>query len=75
MRRKEFTHVKHPKDKQYKYLWSKMQQTDVIIQAWKNLRKGKTKRVEVKAIDKNLDAEVERMRQMIKETTPEHPER
>ncbi len=51
----------------------------VIRQAYKKLRKGKTKRKEVQAIDANLDEEVKAMRLMIENTKPpdvpvEHPE-
>ena len=73
MKRKNIT-VRKIKDKKYKYLWSKMQRKDIIIKAWKNLRKGKTKRAEVRQIDGNLDDEAEAMRLMIKATVPEHPE-
>lgn len=52
---------------------------NVIRQAYKKLRKGKTKRKEIIAIDANLDEEVAAMRRMIENTKPpdvevEHPE-
>ena len=56
---------------QYKYLYSKMLQEDTIRTAWKNLRKGKTKRPGVIAIEKNFEAEVKKMRLMILNTKPE----
>lgn len=65
--------------KQYKYLYHKMLDENVIRQAYKKLRKGKTKRKEIIAIDANLDEEVAAMRRMIENTKPpdvevEHPE-
>lgn len=62
------------KDKKYKYLWSKAQNEDVIKKAWKNLRKGKTKREGVKAIEANFADEVKKMQKLIRDTVPEHPE-
>lgn len=52
---------------------------DNIRKAYKKLRKGKTKRKEIVAIDANLDIEVAAMRKMIENTKPpdikvEHPE-
>lgn len=43
---------------------------NVIRQAYKKLRKGKTKRKEIIAIDANLDEEVAAMRRMIENTKP-----
>lgn len=65
--------------KQYKYLYRRMLDEDVIRKAYKKLRKGKTKRAEIQKIDANLDAEVKAMRLMIENTKPpgvevEHPE-
>lgn len=65
--------------KQYKYLHRRMLDENVIRKAYKKLRKGKTKRKEIKIIDANLDAEVAAMRRMIENTKPpgvevEHPE-
>lgn len=63
--------------KQYKYLFQQMLIKDNIIKAWRNLRKGKTKRKEVIAIEEDFENEVEKMRDMIANTRPgsEHPER
>lgn len=65
--------------KQYKYLYSKMLDEDNIRKAYKRLRKGKTKRKEIIAIDANLDEEVAKMKRMIENTKPSdapvgHPE-
>lgn len=65
--------------KEYKYLYQKMLDEDNIRKAYKKLRKGKTKRKEIVAIDANLDIEVAAMRKMIENTKPpdikvEHPE-
>lgn len=59
------------KRRQYKYLYKKMLEEKTIRKAWKNLRKGKTKRPAVKAIDKNLDYEVHAMYLKILNTKPE----
>ena len=42
------------KDKHHKYLWRKAQDENVIKIAWKNLRKYKTKRNEVRKIEENF---------------------
>lgn len=55
----------------YKYLYSKMLDRKIILNAWNNLRIGKTKRKVVKIIDSNLDVEIENMRTMILNTKPE----
>ncbi len=52
---------------------------NIIRKAYKKLRKGKTKRAEIKKIDADLDNEVAAMRRMIENTKPpcvpvEHPE-
>lgn len=65
--------------KEYKYLYQKMLDENIIRKAYKKLRKGKTKRKEIIAIDANLDIEVDEMRKMIENTKPpdvevEHPE-
>jgi hypothetical protein len=65
--------------KEYKYLYKKMLDEEVIRKAYRKLRKGKTKRKEIKKIDANLDEEVKSMREMIENTKPsdiqvEHPE-
>jgi retron-type reverse transcriptase len=70
---------KDEKHKEYKYLYQKMLDENIIRKAYKKLRKGKTKRKEIIAIDANLDIEVAAMRRMIENTKPpdvkvEHPE-
>ena len=73
MRRKELWQKIATRDcgvKQYKYLYRRMLDDEVIRKAYKKLRKGKTKRVEVIAIDADLDAEVEAMKCMIENTKP-----
>lgn len=65
--------------KTYKYLYKKMLDEEIIRSAWKKLRKGKTKRIEVQQIDTDLDNEVKKMQEMIRNTKPpdevvEHPE-
>ena len=64
--------------KQYKYLYRKMLDENIIRKAYKKLRKGKTKRKEIQQIDADLDNEVTAMRRMIENTKPpdvpvEHP--
>lgn len=54
----------------YKYLWSKCQKEETIIAAWKKLRKGKTRRREVRAIEANFMEHVRRMQAMLSETRP-----
>lgn len=56
--------------KQYKYLYRKMLEESVVRKAYKNLRKGKTKRKEIQYIDAHLDEEVAKMIEMIKNTRP-----
>lgn len=65
--------------KEYKYLYQKMLEDDVIRKAYRKLRKGKTKRKEIQYIDAHLDKEVQKMHDMILNTKPdgvcvEHPE-
>jgi hypothetical protein len=65
--------------KEYKYLYRKMLDEDLIRKAYKNLRKGKTKRKEIIYIDAHLNEEVLKMKLMIENTKPpdvevEHPE-
>lgn len=65
--------------KEYKYLYQKMLDEQVIRKAYKKLRKGKTKRKEIIYIDEHLDDEVRKMREMIENTKPpgvevSHPE-
>ena len=61
------------RNKQYKYLWKKCQDEKIIRQAWKNLRRNKTKRKSVMEIDKNLNEEVKKMQKLIAETVAENP--
>ena len=56
--------------KEYRYLYQKMLDEKNIRKAYKHLRKGKTKRDEIKYIDGHLDEEVVKMREMIKNTRP-----
>ena len=82
MRKRKMWEDLHPntqesKQKQYKYLYQKMLQEDIVRKAYKKLRKGKTKRKEIQIIDANLDIEVAAMQEMIRNTRPgevEHPE-
>ena len=46
---------REPGHKEYKYLYKEMLKPEIIRQAYKNLRKGKTKRREIKKIDENYD--------------------
>lgn len=54
----------------YKYLWSKCQKREVVINAWKKLRKGKTNRREVIEIENNFEFYVNLMIETLKETKP-----
>lgn len=56
--------------KEYKYLYQKMLDENIIRKAYKKLRKGKTKRKEIIAIDANIDVEVAAMQKMIENTKP-----
>lgn len=63
--------------KTYKYLYQKMLDENTIKLAYYRLRKGKTKRAEIKYIDNHLDEEIHKMKVMIENTKPckvEHPE-
>lgn len=63
--------------KTYKYLYQKMLDEDIILQAYRKLRKGKTKRTEIKYIDNHLDEEIQKMKAMLENSKPcevEHPE-
>lgn len=65
--------------KEYKYLYQRMLDEEIIRKAYKKLRKGKTKRNEIIYIDAHLDEEVRKMHDMILNTKPpdvtvEHPE-
>lgn len=57
--------------KEYKYLYQKMLDKNTIRKAYKNLRKGKTKRKEIIAIEANLDMEVAAMQKMVENTKPQ----
>ena len=57
--------------KEYKYLYQAMLSEKTIRKAYKNLRKGKTRRAEVKYIDAHLDDEVQKMHDMILNTKPD----
>lgn len=59
------------KRRQYKYLYRKMLDKNIILQAYKNLRKGKTKRIEIQYIDRHLDEEINKLQQMIYYTRKE----
>ena len=65
-----FNAVRH-KRRQYKYLYRKMLDKNIILQAYKNLRKGKTKRIEIQYIDQHLDEEIEKIQQLIYYTRKE----
>ena len=56
--------------KEYKYLYQKMLDENIIRKEYKKLRKGKTKRKEIIAIDANIDVEVAAMQKMIENTKP-----
>lgn len=70
MRYKTLYESAEMKKRQYKYLYAKMLDKNLIIKAWKNLRNGKTKRKAVKRIERNFDEEVDSMQEMIKNTKP-----
>lgn len=72
MRRKELRQGAVPERgvKQYKYLYRRMLDENIIRKAYKKLRKGKTKRKEIQQIDTNLDREVADMKKMIENTKP-----
>lgn len=52
-------------NRQYKYLYRKMLDKNIILKAYKNLRKGKTKRWEIRYIDAHLEEEIDKMQYMI----------
>lgn len=56
--------------KTYKYLYQKMLDENIIRRAFYKLRKGKTKRKEIKYIDEHLDDEIQNMRIMLENTKP-----
>lgn len=75
--RVQATQTRQSPGKQYKYLYQKMLDEANIRKAYKKLRKGKTKRIEIQKIDADLDNEVHAMQEMIRNTRPgevEHPE-
>ena len=55
----------------YKYLWRKCLEPEIIAEAWLNARKGKARRSEVDYIERNFEACVSRMREMIFNTRPD----
>lgn len=61
---------RQPGFKEYKYLYQKMLSEDLIREAYRKLRKGKTRRREIQHIDAHLDDEVRLMREMILNTKP-----
>lgn len=56
--------------KEYKYLYRKMLDKNIIRLAYVKMRKGKTKRPEIKYIDEHYEQEADRMYQMILNTKP-----
>ena len=48
--------------KEYKYLYHKMLDKDIIFRAYKKLRKGKTKRKEIEYIDAHYKEEAKKIR-------------
>lgn len=77
MKRKEVTFLLSKTDmrdtgghKEYKYLYQRMLDEEIIRKAYKKLRKGKTKRKEIIYIDAHLNEEVQKMHDMILNTKP-----
>lgn len=66
MKQKECFHHLH----QYKYLWAECTKREVVLKAWKKLRKGKGKRREVQRIEKNFEYYVDLMIDTLKNTRP-----
>lgn len=56
--------------KSYKYLYKQCTSREVIDAAYKKLRKGKTTRADVKAIDENYEAEAQRMQKLLLNSIP-----
>lgn len=56
--------------KEYKYLYRKMLDPNVIRLAYNKLRKGKTKRPEIQYIDANYEKEASKIQEMIFNTRP-----
>jgi len=59
-----------PKKRQYKYLYRKALDYSVIKQAYKNLRIGKSRRIEVIMVDANYDFYAQKIHDMILNTKP-----
>lgn len=59
------------RNKEYKYLYRKMLEDNIIIEAYKKLRKGKTKRKSIRYIDAHFEEEVYKMKTMIYYTRKE----
>lgn len=59
-----------PGYKEHKYLYQKMLSEDTIRKAFRKLRKGKSKRPEIKRIEADLENEVKGMKEMILNTKP-----
>lgn len=55
---------------QNKYLWRACTDREIVIKAWKKLRKGKTKRGEVIKIERNFEYYVDLMIETLKNTRP-----
>lgn len=70
IKRNYFSAVERHK-RQYKYLYQKMLDKNIILRAYYNLKRGKTKRKEIKYIDVHLEEEVLKMQEMIYYTRPE----
>lgn len=65
--------------KQYKYLYKRITDINIIKAAYKNMRKGKRHRIGIKKIDKNFDYYCDKIKVMLENTKPEgvlveHPE-
>ena len=61
------------KKKHYVYLHQKLLDDDVIFKAYKRMRKGKTRRTEIRMIDANYETEAAMMKKMIRWTIPNSP--
>jgi hypothetical protein len=59
---------------QYKYLWRACTERKTIINAWKKLRKGKTRRKDVIKIEENFSYYVDLMHETLVNTYPEGDE-
>lgn len=56
--------------RKYKYLHRKCCERETIIAAWHKLRKGKTKRIEVRVIEADFESYVDKMQLMLQNTRP-----